>query len=71
MAAASERARPEGAAFLATGLRPAPLPQDPGEGVSVEEVRLDDVPGLIESGAIRDGKTILSALWVLMRRDAG
>ena len=58
-------------AYLATGLRPEPLPQDPGEGVSVEEVGLDELPGMIESGAIRDGKTILSALWVLMRRGAG
>ena len=58
-------------AFLARGLRPAPLPQDPGEDVSVEEVGLDEVPGLIESGGIRDGKTLLSVLWVLMRRGAG
>jgi len=58
-------------AFLAEGLRAAPLPQDPGEDVSVEEVGLDEVPGLIESGEIRDGKTILSTLWVLMRRGAG
>jgi len=58
-------------AFVATGLRRAPLPQDPGEGVSVEEVRLDEVPGMIESGAIRDAKTIASVLSVLMRRGAG
>jgi len=55
-------------AFLATGLEPSPLPQDPGEDVSVEEVRLDEVPGMIESGAIRDAKTIASVLGVLMRR---
>ena len=56
-------------AFLATGLEPAPLPQDPGEDVSVEEVWLDEVPGMIESGAIRDAKTIASVLGVLMRRE--
>ena len=54
--------------FLATGLEPAPLPQDPGEDVRVEEVRLDEVPGMIESGAIQDAKTIASVLGVLMRR---
>ena len=58
-------------AFVGRDLQRAPLPQDPDEDVSVEEVRLDDVPGLIESGAIRDAKTILSALWVLMRWGAG
>jgi len=55
-------------AFVATNLRRAPLPQDPGEDVTVEEVELDRLPEMIESGEIRDAKTILGVLWLLMRR---
>jgi len=58
-------------AFRAAGLTSAPLPQDPGEGVSVEEVAFDRLPDLIKSGAIRDAKTVASALIVLSARTDG
>lgn len=56
-------------AYIARNLRSAPLPPDPGEEVTVEEIPLDRLPGLIESGEICDAKTILSAFWLLRNLD--
>ena len=57
-------------AYLATGLTPSSLPQDPDEDVRVEEAPLARVTGLIESGQIRDAKTIASLLTVLALHSA-
>ena len=52
-------------AYMATGLRPDPLPQDVDEDVKLEETALERVPELIKSGAIRDAKSIASLMMVL------
>jgi len=48
--------------FLATNLRPAPLPGDPDEFISAEAIPLDVVLHMIESGKIRDAKTLASLM---------
>jgi ADP-ribose pyrophosphatase len=56
--------------FLATGLRPAPLPQDEDEDLSDPvALTLDEVWAAIESGEIEDAKTVVAA--ALFQRHAG
>ena len=52
-------------AYMATDLRPAILPPDEDEDISVERVPLGNILELIDSGEIRDGKSIASLLLVL------
>ena len=49
-------------AYLATDLKPASLPADDDENISVVKVPFHDVSALIESGEIRDLKSIASLL---------
>ena len=49
-------------AYLATDLKPASLPPDEDENISVVKVPFQDVPALIASGEIRDLKSIASLL---------
>lgn len=44
--------------YLATGLRPDPLPADPDEVIDVEPVPWDDIPRLIREGDIQDAKSV-------------
>ena len=49
-------------AYLATELEPATLPADFDENIAVVPVSLGDVEGLLQSGEIKDLKTIASLL---------
>jgi ADP-ribose pyrophosphatase len=51
--------------FLATGLRPDPLPQDDVEDIHVVETPLDRVPDLIRSGEITDQFAVAALLTAL------
>jgi ADP-ribose pyrophosphatase len=48
--------------FLATDLRPDPLPGDPDEFISAEAIPLDVVLRMVENGKIRDAKTLASLM---------
>jgi len=50
--------------FVADQLGQGTVNHDPDEEIAVEHVRLEDVPGMIESGRIRDAKTIAALLAV-------
>ncbi len=54
--------------YLATDLEPRPLPQDEDEDVRLEPAPWDQIPGLLESGAICDAKSVAGLWWVLARR---
>ena len=56
-------------AYLATELRPASLPPDEDENISVAKVPLRDVTTLIESGEICDLKSIASLLMTVRATD--
>lgn len=45
--------------YLATGLTPAPLDQDEDEILFVEKISVNEAYQLVESGELRDAKTIL------------
>lgn len=49
--------------FLATDLRPDPLPGDEDEFISIEKISLDQVVSMAEKGEFRDSKT-LAALFL-------
>ncbi len=44
--------------YLATGLRPDPLPEDEDEDLELVPVPWDDIPRLIREGAVIDAKSI-------------
>ncbi|MDE2803009.1 MAG: NUDIX hydrolase [Chloroflexota bacterium] len=44
--------------YLATGLRPDPLPADEDEDLETVPVPWDDIPRLIREGAIQDAKSV-------------
>lgn len=48
--------------FLATDLRPDPLPGDADEFISIEPIPLEVVQQMVESGKIRDAKTLASLM---------
>ena len=48
--------------FLATDLRPDPLPGDADEFISAEAIPLDVVLRMVENGKIRDAKTLASLM---------
>ena len=56
-------------AYAATGLAPSKLEADDDEYISVERAPLGDVPELIQSGEIKDAKSILSLLLALELAD--
>lgn len=49
-------------AFLATGLRPDPLPPDPDEVIETVAVAWDRVPELVREGQVRDAKSVAALL---------
>ena len=51
--------------FLATDLSAASLPQDDDEDVKVVEVKYEEVPSLLASGAITDAKTFAALSWFM------
>lgn len=48
--------------FLATDLRPDPLPGDADEFISIEPIPLEVVHHMIENGKIHDAKTLASLM---------
>jgi ADP-ribose pyrophosphatase len=52
--------------YLATGLYPAPLPQDEAEFIQVEKYPVEEVYAMFDSGEIIDGKTL--AVLALVRK---
>jgi ADP-ribose pyrophosphatase len=54
--------------FVATGLRPGPSRNDEDEAIEVVPVPLDDVPSLIRSGELCDGKSVVGLLSLLLYR---
>jgi ADP-ribose pyrophosphatase len=53
--------------FLAEGLTPAPLDADADEDIVVQRVTLDEAVRLVESGEIRDAKTVAGILLAARR----
>ena len=51
--------------FLATDLRPAVLDPDFDEDIQVVRVPIAEIPALLQSGQVRDAKTITTLLMVL------
>ena len=51
-------------AYLATGLEAGSRNQEEDENIEVVRVALEEVPGMISSGEIQDGKSIASLLMV-------
>ena len=58
-------------AYIATDLTPAKLAADDDENITVERVPLGDIPMLIQSGEIRDAKSILSLVMALNLASSG
>ena len=57
--------------FLATGLRPSPLPQDEDERLSAPvALRLDEVLAAIDDGTIADAKTVVATALMARRQGA-
>ncbi|MFA5374929.1 MAG: NUDIX hydrolase [Dehalococcoidia bacterium] len=54
--------------YLATGLRSGPSRNDEDEAIEVVPVPLKDVPRLIKSGELCDGKSIIGLLTLLLYR---
>ncbi|MDO8615984.1 MAG: NUDIX hydrolase [Dehalococcoidia bacterium] len=57
--------------FLATGLVESSLAGDPDEDITVERVPLAEALRLVESGAVRDGKSIIAILLAARRLEGG
>ncbi len=60
-------------AFLATQLRPDPLPADEDEDIEVVPTPWKDIPDLIRNGTIQDSKSIsaLQIAYFLFQKEAG
>ena len=60
-------------AFLATDLRPDPLPADEDEDIEVVPTPWKDIPDLIRNGAIQDSKStsVLQMAYFLFQKEAG
>ena len=54
--------------YLATGLRPGPSRNDEDEEIEVVPVPLKDIPRMIRSGELCDGKSIIGLLTLLLHR---
>jgi len=53
--------------FLATDLHPDPLPADVDEDVELVPTAWAEIPGLLQSGAICDAKSVAGLWWALAR----
>jgi len=54
--------------YLATGLRPGPSRNDEDEAIEVVPVPLAEIPHLIRSGELCDGKSVVGLLTLLLYR---
>lgn len=54
--------------YLATGLRPGPSRNDEDEDIEVVPVPLSDIPRMIRSGELCDGKSVVGLLTLLLHR---
>jgi ADP-ribose pyrophosphatase len=54
--------------YLATGLKPGPARNDEDESIEVVSVPLSDIPIMIRSGELCDGKSIIGLLTLLLHR---
>ena len=54
--------------FLAMGLRPGPSRNDEDESIEVVPVPLKDIPQMIRSGELCDGKSVVGLLSLLLHR---
>lgn len=57
-------------AYVATGLSPAPLPQDADEDISVESIPFAELVAQVYRGQLRDAKTVSSVLLLARERGA-
>ena len=53
--------------FWAEGLSPSRLPADDDEFIQVEKVSLDRLPSMMDSGEIKDGKTVAAICRMAMK----
>ena len=51
--------------FAAKNLKPSKLKHDEDEELSVIEISISEIPDLIKSGAIKDGKTWVALAWLM------
>ena len=51
--------------FIAKGLKPSKLEHDEDEALSTVEIPVSEIPGLLKSGAIKDGKTWAALVWFM------
>jgi ADP-ribose pyrophosphatase len=49
--------------YLATGLTPAPLPQDEDELLQIEKISARQAVRLAEEGGLRDSKSLIALFW--------
>ena len=54
--------------YYATGLEPSKLAEDDDEYIKVHDFTLDEIKGMIESGEIKDGKTIMAYCWLTAQK---
>lgn len=57
--------------FLATNLSPSSLDADDDEDIEVVPTTWEEIPGLLESGAICDAKSVAGLLWAMWRKLPG
>ena len=57
--------------FLALDLETVPRNLDPEERIELVEIPLDEIPGMLDRGEIRDGKTALILHTLLRRLESG
>ncbi len=56
-------------AYVASGLSPAPLPQDTDEEISVESIPFAELVAQVFRGELRDAKTVSAVLMLAHERD--
>ncbi len=54
--------------YYATGLTPSKLDQDDDEYIKVYDFTLEEIKSMIDSGEIKDGKTIMAYCWLAASR---
>ena len=53
------------ALFVARNLKPSKLKHDEDEELSTVEIKVSEIPNLLKSGAVKDGKTWAALVWFL------
>lgn len=54
--------------YYATDLHPSKLAEDDDEYIKVHDFTLEEIKGMIDSGAIKDGKTIMAYCWFAAKK---